>query len=212
MHIRLQLEDHRLHHFHQHFPQIRALHSLQNRLSSRLNRRLNLLFSPLRLFHQHLRRRGRNRRSRQRSRRVALLLRRRERRRLPRRAAQQSIEAQRRDGLRREHRRDGSREIQRTPEEKTLVCGGCDHAIVENVGGHDGAGRLENSDDSRMRKREREGLIGFQVEEKERRARVARNAVELRGKGERKVERRRGFGGIDECVLNGDENKMEIRV
>ena len=58
-----------------------------------------------------------------------------------------------------------------------------------------------------MRKREREGLVGFQVEEKERRAGVARNAVELRGKGEREVERRRGFGGIDECVLN-----MEMKI
>ena len=63
-----------------------------------------------------------------------------------------------------------------------------------------------------MRKREREGLVGFQVEEKERRAGVACNAVELRGKGEREVERRRGLGGIDECVLNGDENIREIRV
>lgn len=205
MHIRLQLEDHRLHHFHQHFPQIRALHPLQNRLAPRLNRRLNLLFSPLRLFHQHLRRRGRNRRSRQRSRRVSLLLRRRGRRRLSRRAAQQSIEAQRRDRLRREHGRDGSREIQGAPEEKSLVCGGRDHTIVENVGGHDGAGRLENPDDSIGEREERGGLVGFQVEENKRRVGVAHNAVELRGKGEGEIERRRGLGGIDECVLNGKE-------
>lgn len=152
MHIGLKLENHWLHHFHQRFPQICALHPLQHRFAPRLNRRPNLFFPLLRLLHNHLRRRGRNRRRLQRShrfaRRVSLLLRCGQRRRLLRRAAQQPTESQRRDRLRREHRRDGSRQIQRIPQQKRLVCGGCDDAIVENVGGHDGAGGLEDSDDS----------------------------------------------------------------